>query len=133
MNQRFRAALAVIGLLGAAVPVWAHHAIQAQFDFEKPVQVTGVLAKVEWINPHAYFTVDVKDASGQVKPWAFETFGPGGLRRAGLSKTGFFKVGDTYTVNGFAAKDGSPSAWLKDLKFPDGKIVTIWYGDPNDK
>lgn len=131
MSHTLGSALAVCALLMAAVPAMGHHAVQSQFDFEKPVTLTGVLKKVDWINPHAYFTFDVKDASGHVKTWAFETVGPGGLRRAGLSRAGFFKVGDTYTVTGYLAKDGSDSAFAKDFKFPDGKTVTIWFGDPN--
>ena len=134
MSQKCKVAWAVIGLLGAVVPVWAHHAIQAQFDFEKPITVTGVLVKVSWVNPHAYFTLDgkeAKDTSGKVQTWQFEMGGTAGLRRAGLSKTGTFKIGDAYTINGFAAKDGSTLSWLKDLKGPDGKLVTLWYGDPN--
>jgi hypothetical protein len=131
MSHRRQAVLMVVGLLWAAAPVFAHHAIQAQFDFDKAIQVTGVLTKVEWINPHAYFTLEVKDANGQVTVWEFETFGPAGLRKAGFSKATFFKAGETYTVDALATKDGSHGGWIKDLRFPDGKIVTIWYGDPN--
>ena len=136
MRQKMKSALAAIGLLVAVLPLWAHHAIQAQFDFNKPIMVTGVLTKVTWVNPHAYFTLDgkeAKDKSGKVQTWRFEMGGTAGLRKAGLSKAGNFKIGDTYTINGFAAKDGSTLSWLKDLKGSDGKVVTLWYGDPNGK
>jgi hypothetical protein len=87
---------------------------------------------VAWENPHAYFYLDVKDAGGKVTNWALETVGPGSLRRAGLVRAGVFEVGQTYTVTVCAAKDGSKNlAWVKDFKFPDGKVVTIWFGDPN--
>lgn len=131
MKPTIRAGLIAAAALLAGT-AWAHHAIQAQFDFEKPVQVTGILSKVEWINPHAYFTIDVSEG-GQVTTWKFETFGPGGLRKAGFSRVGFFKTGETYTVNGFGSKDNSKSGWVKDLKGPDGKVITIWYGDLNDR
>ncbi len=125
--------LALLGLLLAAVPARAHHAVQAQFDFDKPITLTGLITKIEWINPHSYMFLDVKGGSGDVKRWALEMVGPGGLRKAGLSRAdrGGFKAGDTITVNGFAAKDGSDSGFVKELKLQDGRSVTIWFGDPN--
>jgi hypothetical protein len=136
MISEVKATLAVIAVLGVVGPVRAHHAIQAQFDFEKPIQVTGVLKKVSWVNPHSYFTLEgkeAKDSSGKVQTWLFEMGGTAGLRKAGLSGRGVFKIGDIYTINGFAAKDGSTLSWLKDLKGPDGRLITLWYGDPDGK
>jgi len=132
MRYRFSGALALVGLLLATVPAVAHHAIQAQFDYDKPITLTGQLHKMEWINPHAYMYLDVKDSTGKVKTWALEMVGPGGLRKAGLSREdrGGFKVGDTLTINGFASKDGSDTAFVKEIKMPDGRLVTIWFGDP---
>jgi hypothetical protein len=78
--------LTVLGLLLAGMPASAHHSVQAQFDLNKPFTITGVVTKVEWINPHSYLYLDVKDDSGTVKRWAFEMAGPGALRRAGLSR-----------------------------------------------
>jgi hypothetical protein len=126
-------ALPIVGMSVLAAPALAHHALQSQFDIHKPITFQGVLKKVEWTNPHVYFYFDVTDETGKVTEWAVETVGPGGLRRAGLSRAGFFKVGDTYTVNGIASRDGSSSAFLNDFKFPDGKIVRVWFGDPNGK
>ena len=125
--------LAVVGLLMAAMPASAHHSVQAQFDLNKPFTVTGVVTKVEWINPHSYLSLDVKDNSGTLKHWAFEMAGPGALRRAGLSRAdrGGMKVGDTVTVNGVLAKDGTDTGLIKDLTLPDGRKFTIWTEDPN--
>ena len=127
--------LVLAGVFGVAVPASAHHSVQAQFDLKKPFSVTGVVTKVEWINPHSYLYLDVKDDSGTVKHWAFEMAGPGALRRAGLSRAdrGGMKPGDTVTVNGVLAKDGTDSGLIKELKFPDGRVFTIWAGDPNAK
>jgi len=130
---RLFAVFAALALLSIAPPATGHHAIQAQFDFESPVKLTGTLQKVEWINPHAHFILDVKDESGTIKSWSFETLGPGGLRRAGLSRAGLFKVGDTYTISGYAARNGRENAFMKDIAFADGKVITVWFGDPNAK
>ena len=92
---------AVVGLLMAGTFLSAHHSVQAEFDLNKPLTMTGVVTKVEWINPHSYLYLDVKDDSGNTKHWAFEMAGPGALRRAGLSRAdrGGLKAGDTITVN----------------------------------
>ena len=133
MNCRLAATVAIFGVLAVVAPVLAHHSVQAQFDLNKPFTVTGIVTRVEWINPHSYVFLDVKDDKGNVKHWAFEMAGPGALRRAGLSRAdrGGLKTGDTITVNGVLAKDGSDSGLIRDLKLPDGRVFTIWTTDPN--
>ena len=133
MNFRFSGVLAVLCLLWAGAPASAHHSVQAQFDLEKPINLTGVVTKVEWINPHSYLYLDSKDNTGKVKHWAFEMAGPGALRKAGLSRAdrGGLKAGDNITVNGVLAKDGTDSGLIKDLTLPDGRKFTIWTNDPN--
>jgi hypothetical protein len=132
MKNRFLAAFAVIGLLVVVAPVWAHHASQAEFDFDKPVTVTGTLTKIMWVNPHSYLYMNVKDANGKDVNWAFELIGPGGLRKAGLSREdrGGMKTGDTLTISGFAARDGANTIFVKEIDLPDGRKVTIWTNDP---
>jgi uncharacterized protein DUF6152 len=127
--------LAVLGLLMTGLMASAHHSVQAEFDLNKPITITGVVTKVEWINPHSYLYLDVKDASGNVKHWAFEMAGPGALRRAGLSRAdrGGLKAGDTITVDAVAAKDGTDSGLIRDVTLPDGRKFTIWTSDPNAK
>ena len=126
-------ALAVLALLWMPVLATAHHSVQAEFDMKKPVTITGVVTKIEWINPHSYLYLDVKDDAGKVKKWSFEMAGPGGLRRAGMSRSdrGGIKPGDTVTVDGIMAKDDTDFGLLKDIKLPDGRVFTIWTGDPN--
>ncbi len=122
------AVLAVFGVLVVAAPVLAHHAIQAEFDYENLETMTGVLQEVQWINPHAVFLLDVTDESGTVTTWTISTLGPGGLRRSGLSRRGVFNPGETYTITLYKALDGSDFAWLRDITFPDGRTLTIWFG-----
>jgi hypothetical protein len=125
----------ILVLLAMTVTAWAHHSVQAEFDLEKPVTITGKVTKVEWINPHSYLYMDVTDAKGALKHWSFEMAGPGALRRAGLSRSanGGLKTGDTITVNGILAKDGTDFGLVKNVKLPDGRVFTIWTDDPNAK
>ena len=132
MKARLAAALALSGLFVWAVPLAAHHALQAQFDVNKTVELKGTLERVEWVNPHAYLYLGVKDEkTGEVKRWGFETIGPQALRRAGFARgPASFTVGETYTFVGFAALDGSEKAFTTAVLFPDGRKITLWFGDP---
>jgi len=109
--------------LVVSAPVSAHHSVQAQFDIHKSVSISGTVAKIEWINPHSYLTVNVKDAEGKVQKWAFELGGANALRRAGLSRAdrGGIKPGDQVTVTAMPARDGSTSGFLQELKIADGR------------
>jgi hypothetical protein len=104
--------------------VSAHHSVQAQFDVHKTVSINGTVAKIEFINPHSYLTVNVKDADGKAQKWAFEMGGAGTLRKAGLSRAdrGGLKPGDEVTVTALAARDGSNSGLIQELKIADGRV-----------
>jgi hypothetical protein len=123
--------LSVCALLVAS-PATAHHAVQAQFDVTKTFSVTGTVSKIEWINPHSYLTLNVKDADGKIQKWAFELAAPAVLRRSGLSRAdrGGLKPGDEVTATGLASKDGSNSGWLQELKLSDGRVIKLVTG-PN--
>jgi hypothetical protein len=133
MTCKVLGALILAGGLLAPVIIHAHHAVQSQFDFDKPIEMTGTLAKMEWINPHSQLHLAVKDDSGKVTVWQLETVGPGGLKRAGLSRTsrGGLSAGDPLKIKGYASRDGSATAFLRELTLKDGRVVTIWFGDPN--
>jgi Family of unknown function (DUF6152) len=106
MKTKLALGTAALGLLLAAVPVMAHHSFAAEFDSNKPIKLTGTVTKIEWMNPHAYFYIDVKDASGKVTNWGLEMGSPNGLMRQGWTRNSM-KIGDEITVEGSAAKDGS--------------------------
>jgi hypothetical protein len=109
---------AVLGL--SAMPALAHHSFAAEYDNKKPVDLTGTVTKVEWMNPHARFYLDVKDDKGAVTNWEFELGSPNGLMRQGWTRNSM-KNGDVVSVQGSLAKDGSNLANARTVKLSDGK------------
>jgi uncharacterized protein DUF6152 len=118
MSRTLRAAAAV--LLCTAIPTSAHHAFAAEYDANKLITVSGIVAKFEWTNPHALLYVDGMDAEGKAASWTFEMGSPGGLERRGWKRTDL-KNGDQITVDGYAAKDGRNVANVRMVKLADGR------------
>jgi hypothetical protein len=108
----------VLGL--SAMPALAHHSFAAEYDNKQPVDLTGTVTKVEWMNPHARFYLDVKDDSGKVTNWEFELGSPNGLMRQGWTRNSM-KIGDSIAVQGAKAKDGSNLANARTVKLSDGR------------
>ena len=113
--------LALFAALTGAAPVWAHHSFGATFDANKPVNITGVLTKAQWTNPHSHLYLDVKDKDGSVVEWVFEGYPSVVLYRTGWSREGTIKIGDTLTVVGWRARDDSPFALGREVMLPSGK------------
>ena len=120
MKTRMLAILVGAAIVCSAIPVLAHHSFAAEFDATKPINLTGVVTKVEWMNPHTYFYVDVKDAqTGKVANWACEMGSPNGLTRQGWTRN-TLKVGMVVSFDGTRAKDGSNKANARNV-LVDGK------------
>lgn len=105
MRLRAFAILGITGAILAASPLLAHHSFAAEYDAKKPIELKGVITKVDWMNPHVYFYIDVKDESGKIDNWAFEMGPPRLLERSGWKKN-TMKEGDEVVVEGTLAKDG---------------------------
>jgi hypothetical protein len=109
MRTKFAVVVFGILLLAGARSVVAHHSFAAEFDANKTFKFSGPVTKVEWMNPHTFFYIDVKDEkTGKVTNWAMEMGSPNGLMRNGWTRNSM-KVGDIVTVEGSMAKDGSPT------------------------
>jgi len=100
------AILVAVSALTVAAPALAHHSFAAEFDGDKKIELTGIVTKVEWTNPHAWVYINVKDASGTVTNWGFEMGPPHGLQRRGWRRD-TLKIGESVTVNGSLAKNGA--------------------------
>src|SRR5688500_20216688 len=121
MRTKFLAVVAGVALIAAAAPVLAHHSFSAEFDATKTFKMTGTVTKVEWMNPHTFFYIDVTDEkTKKVTNWAMEMGSPNGLMRAGWTRN-TMKIGDEVTVEGSLAKDGSPTGNARSVMTKEGK------------
>lgn len=114
-------ALLGAGLLFSAQNVTAHHAFSAEFDALKPVEIKGVVTKAEWVNPHSWVYVDVKEADGTVSNWGFEFGAPFSLKQKGLTKA-VLPAGTEVVINGYLSKNGKKFAYSTSIKLADGRV-----------
>ena len=128
MTAKATRVVVLASLLASSPPVDAHHAFSAEFDADKPVKLTGSVTKLDWTNPHAWIYIDVKDASGKVENWGFELASPNGLMRNGWTRFSL-KPGDTVTVEGSRAKNGSTNANAQVVVSSGGKRLFAGSGD----
>jgi hypothetical protein len=128
------AALVAGGLLTVA-PLRAHHAFASEFDANRPVKVSGTIAKVEWTNPHTWFHLDVKNPEGVVERWMFEGGGPAALVRRGFTKD-FIKAGTEVVVEGYMAKGTPRRANARVMKYTTSGeelfVGSSGTGEPDD-
>ena len=124
MRMKIMMLVAAAAVLAASVPAWAHHAFAAEFDSQKPVKLQGTVTKVELINPHSWFHIDVKNPDGSVTNWMIEGGSPNSLFRLGFNKNSL-PPGTEIVVEGYQAKDGSTRGVGAKLTFTDGRQLFL--------
>jgi hypothetical protein len=102
---------------------FAHHAFAAVFNGDDNVKLTGTVTRLEWMNPHTWFYIDVANGDGQIQQWAFEMGSPNGLIRRGWTRN-TIQVGQRVTVSGYRAKDGSAQASVESVTLADGRELS---------
>jgi hypothetical protein len=122
-------ALLVSTLLFATGALWAHHSPSAIFDMSKKFTLTGTVTKIDWVNPHIVFYMEAKGEGGKVETWSFESNPPAWFRRVGVARADFAKaLGQTVTVEGVRAKDGTLYGYLQKITFPGGNFLELANG-----
>src|SRR5450631_3183652 len=105
--------------LALCISASAHHSFAAEYDSTKPVTLSGTVTRIDWMNPHSYVYIDVKGADGKVVNWGFEGYPPNTLRRVGFTRD-MLKMGDSISVSGWLAKDGSNQFAGREITFSNG-------------
>jgi len=130
MRTAIAVVVSCIGMLLAVAPASAHHAFAAEFDSKKPVKLRGTVTKMEWINPHSWIHIDVKNADGTVTNWMIECGSPNTLFRRGLTKDSL-PAGTEVLVDGYLAKDGGNRANGRDVTLADGHKLFLGSSNPD--
>jgi hypothetical protein len=126
MKHRFSAAATTVFLLLSTASLWAHHSPSAIFDMGKRISVTGILTKIDWINPHIVFAIEAKGDGGKLDLWTFESNPPSWYRSVGLGRADLAKaIGQTVTVEGVRARNGALYGYLQKIKLPDGTSLEL--------
>jgi hypothetical protein len=127
MRSKLVGAVAALGFLVATVPVVAHHATQAEYDKDNQKEITGVMKRDQWINPHVRWYLDVKNDDGTVTTWMIGGSGPGAYRSNGITARGVFPIGETFTARIALARDGTPHGYIMTWTLPDGTKMDFWH------
>ena len=126
MKYKLSVGLMFLVMLGAAGSVSAHHSPSAIFDMSKRFTLTGTVTKVDWINPHIVVFMDTKGTGGAMENWKFESNPPAWFRRLGVGRADFAKaIGQTITIEGVRARDGSLYGYLQKITFPEGNSLEL--------
>lgn len=127
MSTRFLAIAALVLAVRAGSSVAAHHSVPGQFDVSKPMTLTGTIAKVDWINPHIYVHLDVKDEKGAVTTWALATLPTAMMRRSKITRASLTgQPGEVVTIRAVPARDGTKHlGWINKITYADGRYLQL--------
>ncbi len=126
MRHAARTLVLATALLAIGTTAFTHHSVSGQFDTTKVVTLTGVITRIDWVNPHIYVMLDGKDESGAAAQWALETIPTAMARKAKLTKEMLAgKQGETVTITGHPAREARKSAWILKVTYSDGKFIQL--------
>ena len=126
MRYKICGGFTVLTLLFATGSLWAHHSPSAIFEMGKRIKLEGTLTKVDWVNPHIVVEIEAKDEGGKVEAWKLESNPPSWFRKVGVGRADFAKaLGQTVTIEGVRAKDGSLYGYLQKITMPDGNVFEL--------
>jgi uncharacterized membrane protein YgdD (TMEM256/DUF423 family) len=129
MNVRLSRAVILAVFVAVAIPAFAHHSFTAEFDTSKAIKITGKVTMMKWANPHAWIFIDVVDSKGKVTNWALETGAANSLIRRGWRKEDL-PAGTVLVVEGWQARNGSPTANVSSITFTDGRRLFAGSSNP---
>jgi hypothetical protein len=134
MIKQTLGSLALLGWLMASGPLQAHHSLAGVYDMKAEKELAGTVAKVQFTNPHGSLVVAVKNPDGSATDWVLTLGSATALAQRGVGKIGpnALHTGDNISVKFLPAKDGSPLGFLKTVTYPDGHVIQISAGNPND-
>jgi hypothetical protein len=132
--KRTLGCMALFGWLMASSTLQAHHSLAGVYDMKAEKDLTGTVEKVQFVNPHGSLTISVKNADGSATDWVFTLGSATALAGKGVGKIGpnALHAGDTIKVKCIPAKDGNPLGFLKSITYPDGHVIVVSGGGPND-
>jgi hypothetical protein len=132
--KRTLGCVALWGWLLASGSLQAHHSLAGVYDMKKETELSGTVAQIKFSNPHGSLVLDVKNADGTTTEWVMTLGSATALAQRGIGKTGpnALHAGDTITVKFLPTRDGSPLGFLKTVTMPDGRVIQISAGNPND-
>ncbi|MBI2149142.1 MAG: hypothetical protein HYU27_00870 [Acidobacteria bacterium] len=133
MIKRTLVCVAMCGLM-ASVSLQAHHSLAGVYDMKKEAEVAGSVEKLQFVNPHGSLTIGVKNPDGSTTSWVMTLGSATALAQRGVGKTGpnALHTGDSIKVKFVPARNGSPLGFLKSVTMPDGRVIVISAGNPND-
>jgi hypothetical protein len=126
MRIRVAGVVVIVAFVLAASAAFAHHSVPGQFDTSKPIKLKGVITKVDWMNPHIYVHLSVKEKDGSTATWALSTLPTAMMRRAGMTKELLQgKPGEEVTIDAVPARDGSQHlGWINKITYADGHTLS---------
>ena len=130
MNVKFALPLITLLAVYSPIQVFAHHSFSAEFDSNSPIEVEGIVIKIEWANPHTYFYIEVETEDGDFEEWAMEMGSPNQLVRRGWSRNSL-KIGDVVTVAGSRARDGRAKANAQSVVLDSGERLFSGTSQPD--